>query len=131
MLVQLLGAYGMSLLERRRGAKGDPRRPFAVEHVVSHVGPFILGQSRAGERVYPGVYADPNVPIEMARETPVTLELAAEVAIFIGAPGEEDVEYDGEPGGPRRSADNLDTAATAVEQVVRLIRQRLATDDGK
>jgi hypothetical protein len=131
MLIQFLGAYAMSVLERRRGAKGDPRRAIAVEHVVEHLGPFMAGQPRAGASVYPKVYGDPGVEPEMARKKPVTCELAAEVAIFLAAPGEEDVEYDGPRGGPRRSSDELDTAPTAVRQYVELIRTRLALASSK
>lgn len=131
LLIQLLGAYGMSVLESRPGAKGDPRRAFAVDHVVKHLGPFVAGQPRAGKRVYPKVYGDPRVHRKMARREPVPLALAAQVAIYIGAPGREDPEYDGKAGGPRRDADILDTASTAVDQLVKLIRRRLPADGGK
>ena len=125
LLIQLLGAYGMSVHENRPGAKGDPRRAFAVDHVVKHLGPFVAGQPYAGKRVCPQIYGDPRVPRKMARRKPVPLALAARVAIYIGAPGKEDPEYAGERGGPRRDADVLETAPTAVRQLEDAIRQRL------
>jgi hypothetical protein len=125
MLIQFLGAYGVSLLEERPGAKGDPRRAIAIDQVVKHLGPFMAGQPRAGQKVFPEIYGDSVALPETVRESPVTLELAAEVAIYVGAPGEEDTEYDGNPGGPRRPADELDTAPSAVEYYAKLIRNRL------
>jgi len=125
LLIQLLGAYGLSVLERRRGPKGDPRRALAVDHVVKHLGPFITGQRHAGKRVYPQIYGDPRVAPETAREKPVSLALAARVAIYIAAPGKEDLEYAGKRGGPRQDADVLETAPTAVRQLEDAIRQRL------
>ena len=95
IMIGFLGALGLRLRERRRGAKGDPRIKRAIEEVVEHLGPFLDAGPSAGKPVLPKLYGDDRFATSGARKAPVTLKLAAEVAIYLSAPAEEDEESRG------------------------------------
>jgi hypothetical protein len=101
-LIGLIGALGLRQRDRKSGRPENRRLTWALDRICTELLPFVDSPghrgSEAGERVAPEEgQRDPSIPPGEYRQEPVTMTLAAVVAIYLSLPNRGDHDAGDDP----------------------------------